>query len=1052
MAGANPQRTSRVNHQVDGQLTIIWYRPIEAYIPQHFQIIAVNNILYISTGKGLYALDANNGDTVWRFDTELPLGNSPTVFEGRVYVGGHDKRLYVLDASNGRLLWSFDQAQAGYSTNPIVIRDSYTNNQPVILIGNRDGNFYAIGAHGHPMQGQVLWKYTIPNKSPILTSAAYKDGIVYTTAMDNRLYALVVNTNNPQGQLRWVTNQFQGDVFLAYWPVIYRDKIILVKSSDVVDDWRPGSRSLSNPSSTSFSDYWAAEASDLSNINPRNVAEIGNILDPVSWSGGYRVTDARYALEYLEEPTSTERSSDPTGSNRYNHKPWRRQYYVINQNDGSEFTFDSDSDGLREYLPVLAWRAESGPMYPPVIGANGIAYFTAKFNRGQIMGWNIDQPNYLSFTSTSSYALDEPLSVSMGGDRIYTSLCCDRPATSFLITSGSREINYWGGYMLNTNGKANGYDEMWYIFDVAIDRHQGTYVGAKDWYGIADDGIKTTNAVFNSHGVQNPLIPHNGKLFIHRSNAIIALGTGTEQGKKQYLPINEVSTQVSTPDLNNLLENEINKMINAGHLKAGYYVQNQFHTAQNGQLPNYFMFPGDTLLVLSQTYPHLSSQTKQNLARYLREEWSMYFYPTAYATRGFDEGEKRQQIPLPPEIENDFMNIRKSTSISGHSWQYPQHSIYAMWKYAQNVPEGERPSISEIYSVARSKVQVPATSDSVVMRRKPFEINSWIAGYIGFLELYRLAGSPQQDATLASRVQAELDRLLNWRTQQFTKESWAFPSYNIQHKLDTSRNFIWLTPELANHMVNTIPDKVNLALDEYLYLNQYWFVNRFENDMGESSTQHLYNYHALFLANAYILKKPRQELIKYLDVPAFERGDLFYIQNLVVALEASSSGGITTTTRTTTTTAPITTTRTLITTTPTTTTRTTTPLTTTTTLNCIISNPVIVSNCGGCCREGQTVTMLANINNMQACSAATTFQIDAEGSGCIIEFTGGSMSGITSSPQLSTASISGTWTIPRVPASCQGRTVYASYAALWQGNPGSGTRISLSSASQGSLT
>jgi hypothetical protein len=55
----------------------------------------------------------------------------------------------------------------------------------------------------------------------------------------------------------------------------------------------------------------------------------------------------------------------------------------------------------------------------------------------------------------------------------------------------------------------------------------------------------------------------------------------------------------------------------------------------------------------------------------------------------------------------------------------------------------------------------------------------------------------------------------------------------------------------------------------------------------------LYDYSALFQAKAYILKEPREVLLKYLDVPAFGRGDLFYIQNLVVALETPYSSATT---------------------------------------------------------------------------------------------------------------------------------------------------------------
>src|SRR3989344_5491444 len=189
MAGANPQRTSWVSQEVSGSLNVEWYRPIEAYIPQHVQLVTYNNMIYVSTGKGLYALNATNGDTVWRFDTQLPLGHSPTIFENVVYVGGFDHKLYALNAATGQLYWSYE-AGAGFSANPLVIKDSYTNNQTLVLIGNRDGNFYAIGGQGHPSQGNVVWRYVAQNQSSFQTSAAYKDGIVYALAINKHFFSL----------------------------------------------------------------------------------------------------------------------------------------------------------------------------------------------------------------------------------------------------------------------------------------------------------------------------------------------------------------------------------------------------------------------------------------------------------------------------------------------------------------------------------------------------------------------------------------------------------------------------------------------------------------------------------------------------------------------------------------------------------------------------------------------------------------------------------------------------------------------------------------------
>ena len=66
----------------------------------------------------------------------------------------------------------------------------------------------------------------------------------------------------------------------------------------------------------------------------------------------------------------------------------------------------------------------------------------------------------------------------------------------------------------------------------------------------------------------------------------------------------------------------------------------------------------------------------------------------------------------------------------------------------------------------------------------------------------------------------------------------------------------------------------------------FWFVGMTEQAIGENAVQPLYDVNALFQAKALILQEPRGELVKYLDVPAFARGDLFYIHNLAALLEA----------------------------------------------------------------------------------------------------------------------------------------------------------------------
>jgi hypothetical protein len=78
-------------------------------------------------------------------------------------------------------------------------------------------------------------------------------------------------------------------------------------------------------------------------------------------------------------------------------------------------------------------------------------------------------------------------------------------------------------------------------------------------------------------------------------------------------------------------------------------------------------------------------------------------------------------------------------------------------------------------------------------------------------------------------------------------------------------------------------------VSEYNYVGPYWFVPAYEAGYQENTTAPLNDYDGLFQAKALILKQPYEELQKYLDSPLFPVGDLFYINNLVSAIEASGS-------------------------------------------------------------------------------------------------------------------------------------------------------------------
>jgi outer membrane protein assembly factor BamB len=849
----NPQRTSWSSEQVSGNLRVEWYRPIEAFIPMNAQLIASNGLIYVTTARGLYALNAFNGETAWRFDTELPLGNSPTVSNGIIYVGGFDHKIHALNAVNGTYLWAFNGAEAGFNTNPLVVDGR-------VFAGNHDGYFYAIGAHGTSQQGQLLWKYKTGGSIDL--TAAYADGVVYFASNDNHAYALRANT----GAVVWRSNLLPGDGYGSYWPVIYGDMVIFAAASGYRTGFNPGTSSVVDAAGNQYGKIF-----DMDRDGIFGNAALGAIIGPEvpaqDWANGKKILDISLLTEYLESNPNTNDNS---------HKPWRRALIMLSRNDGGEYTYDSDGDGNPEFMPAVMWGTHSGNRYPPIVGPDGMLYYSniiQKFDipQGKVIGWRIGT-KYTSQVGGQG-AVDEPQAISGGGSMIYRNLCCDRVGDFFSYNSNSNA--YLWNYYSPLFSQIPGYDRMWYGSTA------GDTVRLRGNYG-------TKNGIYNAHGDQNPIIPYADRLYVHRSNTIISYGPTNNLGERPLLEIQPGTTskpEISYAQLQQRLAAEIQKMLDAGHLRPGYYNSGQYSVYT--QFANYFENPGETLLTLSNAYPYLSGPTQTSLRQYLREEFALYFDPIMVVRTGWKDGAPREWMPLPPDVESSLQNFGASPSGDPRfSWQYPPINFYALWKYVGVVPE----DTNKAYELAKSKlaVPVPAMATNDYLFQRPYEHNAYIAGYIGFLELQELAGRTVQDSALRTQVTNELNRLLALRAQTFTKDTYWVNDVGSYHlrSMNISRNFIFLVPELGEYLRQNALNKVIDALTEYNFTAPYWFVARYNAAVNEGARQNLYDYASVFQAYATVINLSRTELTPYLDASAFAVGDLFYIQNLVTAMQA----------------------------------------------------------------------------------------------------------------------------------------------------------------------
>jgi hypothetical protein len=840
MAGANPERTSWTPEEVRGALSPVWYRPIQPFIPPKVQVIAANGLLYLSTARGLYALNANNGDIAWVYPTELPLGHSPTVIDGVVYVGGYDRRIHALEANpdpatlnvdpgtgyriNNRVLWTFEQAQAGFETNPLVVNGR-------LYAGNRDGYMYALDAS----TGNLLWKYK--TGGPVLFSAAFKDDVIYFASNDAHAYAL----NAGDGGLVWKSAKLPGAGFHSWWPVVYRDWVILAGSHNYLFD-----RDLRLPDSLKFDEQELRDVYTEQGIPPGEyVGATGN--QPGDWVAGTLTVDASRITDYFEE------------------RPWRRTYFVLNRSTGQEFTFDSDSDGQVEYAPILwSGSTHSGNRYPPVIGSDGVLYQHNNYisdpwvGRGQTSGWKFGT-EFISIIAEDISPIDELQAVSAGGDLVYYSHW-ESEAGAYDVTipygGPNRE---WKYYDYNLSSVAPGYNSQ-YVDDLAYGNLNGIYGGP-----------------------QNPPIPYQGRVYWHVNNGVLAFGS--PGGASSPLPLGETvevqSPSVAIPPevLKQILATEVQKMIDAGHLRPGYHgtgLGDMIMGYELGYLSHYFHNPAETLYTLIRALPYLPPQLQQQTREYLQREFEDY-PPYSVAHIGWQEGAPREAYITLPEVEARMTTYGQADGIWNSAWNFPQYSFYGLWKYAQEFGGAE-----EIFDQIRNKLETPPSDN--YLAEYPFIHNAYIAGYIGYLELQKLAGEPESPS-----IRAELNRLLRLRVAQFSKDNQYTGMDDYRRALNISKNFIYLVPELGDYLHDNALDEVQEALDEYNQIAPNWFVSKFDSSFDEARLHYLYDYHALFQAKALILHQSQGELVKYLDVPAFATGDLFYIQNLVAAIEISYS-------------------------------------------------------------------------------------------------------------------------------------------------------------------
>jgi len=137
--------------------------------------VADGRVYVGSQDKNIYCLDSRTGSLIWNFTIGARIRSSPAIASGRVYVGPDDGNVYCFNTENGSMIWSTDAGgyiEVNFAAAP-ALRSSPTVVDDKVYVGSLDTNVYCINAK----DGDIEW--TFKTEGYITSSPAVVDGDVY---------------------------------------------------------------------------------------------------------------------------------------------------------------------------------------------------------------------------------------------------------------------------------------------------------------------------------------------------------------------------------------------------------------------------------------------------------------------------------------------------------------------------------------------------------------------------------------------------------------------------------------------------------------------------------------------------------------------------------------------------------------------------------------------------------------------------------------------------------------------------------------------------------
>ncbi len=253
-----------------------------------------DSVYFGSNDGALYKARASDGELVWRFATNAEVARRPVIQGGILYVMNANDTLAALDARTGAMRWhqhrtpAFGMEVAGYA-GPAIWRDKVyaAFSDGVVLAyalgdGSEQWSPVDLAAEAEQQAGGDVPRYLDVDTTPIPATIGSGE-VVFVGSYSGGVFAL----DAENGTRAWSNEKVQGVTELLLWtqpahpprqgegPPIPARRVLLASSG--------------------LTGLWALDPEDGRTLWRRNLPE-GGISAPVSWSGALLVTTTRYGI------------------------------------------------------------------------------------------------------------------------------------------------------------------------------------------------------------------------------------------------------------------------------------------------------------------------------------------------------------------------------------------------------------------------------------------------------------------------------------------------------------------------------------------------------------------------------------------------------------------------------------------------------------------------------------------------------------------------------------------------------------------------------------